>query len=126
MISKKIKPTSIETYIIAAPEEVRGKLYQMHTAIIAAAPGAIESLKWNMPAYSYQRILVSFAVFKHHIGFYPTPSAILAFASSLTKYKSAKGSIQFPINKPLPTALIRKITRFRVKESLAADVKWKS
>ena len=126
MIAKKAKPESIDAYIKAAPKEVQEKLRQMHACILAAAPGATESLKWGMPAYSYKRILVTFAVFKHHIGFYPTPSAVKAFAKSLTKFKTAEGSIQFPLNQPLPLSLISKITKFRVQESLAIDAKWKS
>jgi uncharacterized protein YdhG (YjbR/CyaY superfamily) len=125
MIRNKSKPTTIEEYIEAAPEETQAKLKQMHACIRAAAPGAEESLKWNMPAYSYQRILVTFAVFKNHIGFYPTPSAVEAFSRSLTKYQTAKGSIQFPLDQPLPLALISKITKFRVQESLMIDAKWK-
>jgi uncharacterized protein YdhG (YjbR/CyaY superfamily) len=128
MISKKgiPKPKSITEYINAAPEEAQEKLHKMLTCIRAAAPGAKESLKWGMPAFSYQRILVTFAAFKHHIGFYPTPSAVKAFEKSLSKYKTAAGSIQFPLDKPLPLSLIRKITLFRVHESLEADAKWKS
>lgn len=126
MISQKLKPTSIEAYIAAAPTEVQERLQQLHACIIAAAPGATEGLKWSMPAYSYKRILVTFAVFKHHVGFYPTPSAVKAFSDKLAKYKTAAGSIQFPLNEPLPFSLITKITKFRVKESLAEDVKWKS
>lgn len=126
MISKKTKPQTIEEYIKTAPAETRNKLRQMHACIRSAAPGATESLKWSMPAYSYGKILVTFAVFKHHIGFYPMPSAVKAFAKNLTKYKTAKGSIQFLLGKQLPLALIRKITRFRVKESLAGVIKWRS
>jgi uncharacterized protein YdhG (YjbR/CyaY superfamily) len=108
VISKKTKPKTITGYINAAPEEAQQKLHEMLTCILTAAPGAKEGLKWGMPAFSYQRILVTFAVFKHHIGFYPTPSAVKAFAKSLSKFKTASGSIQFPLNKPLPLALIRK------------------
>jgi uncharacterized protein YdhG (YjbR/CyaY superfamily) len=126
VIPQKLKPGSIEAYIAAAPAEVQVKLHQLHACIIAAAPGATEGLKWSMPAYSYKRILVTFAVFKHHVGFYPTPSAVKAFATKLTKYKTAAGSIQFPLDQPLPLSLITSITKFRVKESLAEDVKWKS
>jgi uncharacterized protein YdhG (YjbR/CyaY superfamily) len=79
-----------------------------------------------MPAYSYQKILVTFAVFKHHIGFYPMPSAIEAFAKDLSKYNTAKGSVQFPLDKPLPLPLIRKIVKFRVKESVEGTIKWRS
>jgi uncharacterized protein YdhG (YjbR/CyaY superfamily) len=125
MLSKKIKPTTIEEYIEAAPAEVQEKLIQMHECIRAAAPGATEEIKWSMPAYSYNRILVTFAIFKNHIGFYPTPSVVKAFAKSLVKYKTAEGSIQFPLDKPLPLELISRITKFRVQESLTGDAKWK-
>jgi len=125
MLTKKTKPATIDEYIKAAPGDVQEKLQQMHACILAAAPGASEGLKWSMPAYSYNRILVTFAVFKNHIGFYPTPSAVKAFAKSLTKYKTAEGSIQFPLDKPLPLDLITRITKFRVQESLMGDAKWK-
>jgi len=126
MISIKEKPKNTAEYIQAAPKEAREKLREMRSCIRAAAPGAKESLKWGMPAFSYRRILVTFAAFKHHIGFYPTPSAVKAFAKDLSKYKTAKGSIQFPLEKPLPLPLIRKITAFRVQESIEEDKKWKS
>ena len=125
MVSK-LKPTNIEEYINAAPVDLQKKLIQLHDCIRKAAPGAIENLKWNMPAYSYDKILVTFAVFKHHIGFYPMPSAIKAFAKDLAKYKTAEGSVQFPHDQPLPLALIRKIVLFRVKESKDGVIKWKS
>lgn len=126
MTVKKIKPTTIEEYIEAAPAETQDKLRQLHERIKAAAPGAAEALKWRMPAYSYQKILVTFAVFRHHIGFYPMPSAVKAFAKDLTKYKTAQGSIQFPLDKPLPLSLITKIVKFRVKESKEGIIKWRS
>jgi uncharacterized protein YdhG (YjbR/CyaY superfamily) len=126
MIPEKIKPATIAGYIKSAPAEAQEKLGEMLACIRAAAPGAKESLKWGMPAFSYKRILVTFAVFKHHIGFYPTPSAVKAFAKSLKKFKTAEGSIQFPLDKPLPLSLIRKITMFRVKESLEEDKKWRT
>ena len=125
MVSK-LKPTNIEEYINAAPVDLQKKLIQLHDCIRKAAPGAIENLKWNMPAYSYDKILVTFAVFKHHIGFYPMPSAIKAFAKDLAKYKTAEGSVQFPHDQPLPLALIRKIVMFRVKESKDGVIKWRS
>jgi uncharacterized protein YdhG (YjbR/CyaY superfamily) len=126
MISKKTKPDSIAEYIKAAPKETQDKLREMHACIRAAAPGAKESLKWGMPSYSYQRILVTFAVFKHHIGFFPTPSAMKTFGKILSEFKTGKGSIQFLLEKPLPLSLIRKISKFRVRESLERDGKWKS
>lgn len=121
-----MKPTTIEEYINTAPSDLRDRLWKLHECIRSAAPGAIESLKWSMPAYSYQKILVTFAVFKKHIGFYPMPSAIKAFKKDLTKYKTAEGSVQFPLDKPLPLPLIKKIVRFRVKESKEGVIKWKS
>ena len=125
MTSKTARPTSTTEYINAAPKEARKKLREMRACIREAAPGAKESLKWGMPAFSYRRILVTFAAFKNHIGFYPTPSAVKAFAKDLSKYVTAKGSIQFPLEKPLPLPLIRKITAFRVRESVEEDGKWK-
>jgi uncharacterized protein YdhG (YjbR/CyaY superfamily) len=98
----------------------------MHKTIRDAAPGAEEVLKWSMPAFSYKRILVTFAAFKNHIGFYPTPSALKAFEKELSDFVTGPGSIQFPLDKPLPIALIRKITELRVKETLADDKKWRS
>ena len=121
-----MKAKSIEEYIDAAPVESQGNLWQLHECIRSAAPGATESLKWSMPAYSYQKILVTFAVFKKHIGLYPMPSAIKAFKKDLAKYKTAEGSVQFPLDKPLPLPLIKKIVRFRVKESKEGIIKWKS
>src|SRR5882724_4125412 len=126
MTSKKARPESITEYINAAPKEARAKLREMRACIRESAPGAQESLKWGMPAFSYRRILVTFAAFKHHIGFYPTPSAVKAFADDLSKFVTAKGSIQFPLEKPLPLPLIRKITAFRVRESIEEDKKWKT
>jgi uncharacterized protein YdhG (YjbR/CyaY superfamily) len=126
MATKKTKPTTVTEYINAAPKEARQKLREMRATVRAAAPGAAEGLKWSMPAYSYRRILVTFAAFKHHIGFYPTPPAVKAFAKQLSGYKTASGSIQFPLDKPLPLDLIRKITAFRVRESVDEDKKWKT
>jgi uncharacterized protein YdhG (YjbR/CyaY superfamily) len=126
MTPKKTSPKSIAEYINAAPKEAQKKLREMRACIRTSAPGAKESLKWGMPAFSYQRILVTFAAFKNHIGFYPTPSAVRAFANELSKFATASASIQFPLEKPLPLALIRKITAFRVRESLEKDGKWKT
>jgi uncharacterized protein YdhG (YjbR/CyaY superfamily) len=122
----KNKPKSVTEYINAAPKEARKKLREMRACIRTAAPGATESLKWGMPAFSYHRILVTYAAFKHHIGFYPTASAVKAFADDLSHLATAAGSIQFPLEKPLPLPLIRKITGFRVRESLEKDGKWKT
>jgi len=126
MRPNKARPKSITGYIHAAPKEARKKLREMRACIRTSAPGAKESLKWGMPAFSYRRILVTFAAFKQHIGFYPTPSAVSAFAKDLSRFATATGSIQFPLDKPLPLPLIRKITAFRVRESIEQDKKWRT
>ena len=126
MKSSATAPKTVAAYIQAAPTGARAKLREMRACILASAPGATESMKWGMPAYSFKRILVMYAAFTRHIGFYPTPSAVSAFAAQLSKFKTAKGSIQFPLDEPLPLALIRKITAFRVRESNSEDKKWRS
>jgi uncharacterized protein YdhG (YjbR/CyaY superfamily) len=126
MTPKKARPQTITEYIDAAPKETQKKLREMRACIRKSAPGAKEGLKWGMPAFSYRRILVTFAAHKTHIGFYPTPSAVSAFAKELSKFATAKGSIQFPLTKVLPLPLIRKITAFRVQESIEQDKKWKT
>ena len=126
MTSRKARPKGITEYINAAPKEARKKLRDMRACIRPAAPGAKESLKWGMPVFSYRRILVTFAAFEHHIGFYPTPSAVRAFANDLSKFATASAAIQFPLDKPLPLPLIRKIAAFRVRESIEEDKKWRT
>jgi uncharacterized protein YdhG (YjbR/CyaY superfamily) len=126
MTPKTARPANIAEYINDAPKEARKKLREMRACIRKAAPGAKESLKWGMPAFSYHRILVTFAAFEHHIGFYPTPPAVKAFAKELSKFVTASSSIQFPLDKPLPLALIRRITKFRVRESMQEDAKWRT
>ncbi|MEK7575400.1 MAG: DUF1801 domain-containing protein [Patescibacteria group bacterium] len=120
------RPETITEYIAKAPKDAQKKLREMRACIRTATPGATEGIKWGMPSFSYRRILVMFGGFKHHIGFYPTPSPIRKFAKELSKFKTAKGSIQFPLDKPLPAGLIRKITAFRARESKEEDKKWRS
>jgi len=124
MMPKKEKPKSITEYVNAAPKEAQKKLREMRACLRKAAPKAKESLKWGVPAFSYERILFTFAAFKHHIGFYPTPSAVKAFAKDLSQFNTSRSTIQFPLEKPLPLPLIRKIALFRVRESNEKDVKW--
>jgi uncharacterized protein YdhG (YjbR/CyaY superfamily) len=124
MKKAKSKPQTVAEYINAAPEEARKKLREMRACLRNAVRGAEESLKWGMPSYSLTRILFSFAGYKHHIGFYPTPGAVKAFAKELANFKTAKGSIQFPLDKPLPLPLIRKIAAFRIRELNEKNAKW--
>jgi len=109
----------IDDYILEFPEEIQTRLKQIRATIKAAAPEAEETIKYAMPTFVFHGNLVHFAAFQNHIGLYPTPSGIVAFKEDLSVYKGAKGSIQFPHNKPLPLELIGKIVAFRVKENNA-------
>ncbi len=108
----------INTYIAQFPEEVRVLLEQMRKTIQAAAPEAEEAISYAMPTFKLQGNLVHFAAYKKHIGFYPAPSGISAFPHEIAAYEYAKGSVQFPIDKPLPLDLVTKIVKFRVRENL--------
>jgi len=119
-------PKTVAEYISATPRDARKKLREMRSIIRSAAPGATEGLKWGMPGISYKRILVMYAAFKDHVSFFPTSSAIREFKAGLRKYATSAGTIQFPLGKPLPRGLIRKITLFRVRESRTLDGKWRS
>ena len=123
-MAKTEKFKTVAEYISTAPKEAQKKLREMRACLRKAAPKAQESLKWGMPAFSHKRILFTYAGFKHHIGFYPTPSSVTAFAKDSSKFKAAKGSIQFVLDKPLPLPLIRKIAAFRVKEEKDKDATW--
>jgi uncharacterized protein YdhG (YjbR/CyaY superfamily) len=120
------RPTTVAAYIQAAPPAARARLREIRQCIRAELPEAKEEIKWRMPTYSQRRILVIFAAFKQHIGFFPTPSVVRAFAGELTGYKVGSNSIQFPLDQPLPVALIRRMTALRVKESAATDAKWRT
>ena len=110
---------SIDEYIATFPKETRKILEEVRAAIKASAPDAQEKISYQMPTFFLKGKLVHFAAFQNHIGFYPTPSGIAAFERELAVYKSAKGSVQFPIAKPMPLKLIAKIVRFRVAENLS-------
>jgi uncharacterized protein YdhG (YjbR/CyaY superfamily) len=109
---------NINEYVLSFPKETQMLLEQMRMTIQKAAPNATESMKYGMPTFELMGNLVHFSAYKHHIGFYPSPSGIIAFKDELTTYVTSKGAIQFPIDKKLPLALVTKITKFRVKESL--------
>lgn len=112
------KISNIDNYIEDFPDNTQKILKQLRAAIKKAAPGAEEVISYNMPAYKLNGILVYFAGYKNHIGFYPTSTGIEAFKSEFSKFKWAKGSVQFPLIKPLPLRLISKIVKFRVAENL--------
>ena len=107
---------NIDDYISSFPPAVQKILEQVRSTIKKAAPKAMETISYSMPAFKQNRVLVYFAANKNHVGFYPTPSGIKAFEKDLAEYKFSKGAIQFPIDKPMPLQLIANIVKFRVKE----------
>lgn len=109
---------SIDGYIAAFPEEIQAFLEQIRRTIKAAAPEAREKISYAMPTFELNGNLVHFAAFKNHISFYPAPTEIEEFKKEFSAYKTGKGSIQFPLDKPMPLSLISKIVQFRVKENL--------
>ena len=113
-----IKHKDIDHYIASFPEETQMVLDKMRAIIKKAAPQAVELISYGMPAFRLNGNLVYFAAWKTHIGFYPTSSGIAVFKKELAGYNSSKGAVQFPLEKPLPAALITKIVKFRVKEDL--------
>lgn len=112
-------PHTIDEYIAGFPPEVQEVLQKVRATIRQAAPGAEETIKYQMPTFTLNGNLVHFAAFKKHIGFYPVPTGIEAFKKELSVYAGGKGSVQFPLDKPIPYGLISKIVKFRVKENLA-------
>lgn len=112
--------TTIDEYIAGFPAETQRVLQEMRELIAATAPGATETISYAMPTFDLNgRHLVHFAGYPHHIGFYPIPTGMAAFADELSRYKTGKGSVQFPLGEPLPRDLIRRIVGFRVGENLA-------
>lgn len=108
---------TIDEYIAGFPEDIQAILQEIRAAIRAAAPEAEEAISYQMPTFRLKGNLVHFAAFRNHIGFYPAPSGIEAFKDELSAYKGAKGSVQFPINEPMPLALISRIVKFRATEN---------
>ncbi|MFN4931377.1 MAG: iron chaperone [Bacteroidota bacterium] len=110
--------SDIETYIQQFPDEVQEILQTIRKLINDNAPGANEHFAYGMPAFKlYKKPLVYFAAFKNHIGFYATPSGHTEFKEELSKYRHGKGSVQFPLDKPIPYKLIERIVKFRVTEN---------
>jgi uncharacterized protein YdhG (YjbR/CyaY superfamily) len=110
------KPTNFDTYIADFPKSTQELLEQLRATIKKAAPDAMEIISYGMPAFKLNKILVYFAARRNHIGFYPGASGIEVFKEEIKGYKWAKGSVQFPLKKPLPLELITRIVNFRVNE----------
>jgi uncharacterized protein YdhG (YjbR/CyaY superfamily) len=116
-VKSKSKTGTVDDYISSFPEAVRTKLDEMRAIIRKAAPRASEKISYRMPAFALNGILVYFAAFKNHIGFYPTASGVANFETELAPYVHTKGAIQFPLDRRLPRRLITRIVRFRVQEN---------
>jgi len=111
------KPTDIDAYISDFPESTQKLLQEVRSIVKQAAPQAAEVISYGMPAFRQDGMLVYFAAFKNHIGFYPIPSGIAAFKEDLSAFKCTKGSVHFPLDKPLPAELITRIVTFRLSEN---------
>ncbi|MBS1575815.1 MAG: DUF1801 domain-containing protein [Bacteroidetes bacterium] len=119
VITPGTKFKSIADYFSVFPPATRKMLKEMQRIIRSVAPEAEEVISYNMPAFKQEGMLVYYAAYKEHIGFYPTGSGIAAFRHEFAKYKWSKGAVQFPLGQPLPVSLIGRIVKFRLKENLA-------
>jgi uncharacterized protein YdhG (YjbR/CyaY superfamily) len=120
----KTKSTTVDEYISAAPKEAQAMLREIRAILKKVSPNAAEAIKWGFPVFIEKRILFAFSAFKTHMNFVPTPSAMEPFTKELTKYVTGKGSIQFPYDKPLPKALIKKIAEYRAGDVRENDALW--
>ena len=117
MEKTKVVPETVDQYIAAFPADVKKRMQQLRKTIKAGAPNADELISYQMPGYKYFGMLVYFAAYKNHIGFYPGAGGLLEFYKELSSFKSAKGSVQFPHDRPIPFDIISKIVKFRVKQN---------
>jgi uncharacterized protein YdhG (YjbR/CyaY superfamily) len=113
----KVALETVDQYIAAFPADIKKRMQQLRKTIRAAAPKADEVISYQMPGYKYFGMLVYFAAYKNHIGFYPGAGGVLEFYKKLSSFKSAKGSVQFPHDRPIPYDVISKIVKFRVKQN---------
>lgn len=118
MKKTKTRPTTVDEYIDNFPEKIQASLHKLRATIKKAAPGAEELISYQMPAYKLNGPLVYFAAYENHVGFYATPTGHAEFEKELSVYKQGKGSVQFPLDKPLPFTLVSKIVKFRANENL--------
>ncbi|HVH67217.1 MAG TPA: DUF1801 domain-containing protein [Gemmatimonadales bacterium] len=121
----KPKPTTVTDYISAAPKHAQKKLREIRAVLKKVAPNATEQLKWGAPVFEENRILFSFKAFKSHLNFFPTHPALVPFKKELAEYRTGNDTVQFPYDKPLPKALIRKIAAYRLKQVRAQDARWR-
>ena len=114
------KPQTVDNYLAALPEEARATLEKIRKTIKAAAPNATEVISYQMPMYKHRGMVVGFAAFKGHCSLFPGAKAIVTYKEELKAYETSKGTIRFPIGKPLPAALVKKIVKTRIAENEAA------
>jgi uncharacterized protein YdhG (YjbR/CyaY superfamily) len=127
MKTKQARPQTIDEYIAGFPDDIQDKLQKIRMTIRKAAPQAEEKISYQIPGFALNGALVYFAAFKKHISFFPTSSGVREFEQELSIYKGSKGTVQFPLDKPIPLGLISRIVKFRLKENLArAALKKKS
>jgi len=121
---KTLQAPTVDLYIASFPKDVQKLMERLRATIRKVAPKAEEVISYQMPAYKFHGMFVYFAAYKSHIGFYPGASPIMAFQKEISIYKNAKGSVQFPIDQPLPLGLVTKMVKFRLQENLEkAEVK---
>jgi uncharacterized protein YdhG (YjbR/CyaY superfamily) len=120
----KNRPKTVSEYIAAAPKEARVRLHELRAILKQVAPKATETLKWGSPVFVEERILFAYTAYKSHLNFMPTQSALRPFKDDLAAYKTGKDTIQFPYDKPLPKALIRKIAAFRATDVRENGALW--
>ncbi len=116
---------TVNEYFSALPPKTRNILKELRKSIKEAAPQAEELISYNMPAFKLHGMLVYYAAYDRHIGFYPTSSPMKVFKDQLMGYKTSKGAIQFPIQEPIPTTLVKSIVKFRISENLEKEAKKK-
>jgi uncharacterized protein YdhG (YjbR/CyaY superfamily) len=122
-MQRSTRPTTVSAYIDAAPREAQSKLRQIRALLREVAPGATEAIKWGSPVLEQERILFAYTAHRSHLNFMPTGSSLTAFKEDLVEYKTGKDTIQFPYDKPLPKALIRRIAKYRVRQ-VKEGAKW--
>lgn len=118
------KPTTVDEYISTAPPEAQEKLQELRSILKEVAPQAREALKWGSPVLEEKRILFAYTAFKSHLNFMPTRTTLEHFKEELARYTTGKDTIQFPYDKPLPKALIRKIAAYRARDVRENDARW--
>jgi len=116
-------PKTIDEYIATFPEDVQQHLNQIREVIKKTAPQAKEKIGYGMPTFTLNGNLIHFAAYKNHIGLYPAPQALEEFKEELSGYKGAKGAVQFPLDQPMPLALIERITKYRIQKNLEKPLK---